>query len=130
INNWVGVNGKGAETEGLCQVVLDQVVPRLVIRRWQELQEGGRLTVGKVTLTKDAVECESFWGKRRSLPLADIRDFRSGAHATMSIWGPDPYVPFASVKVNECDFYVLTFLLNLLRQPPPEPEAAGRLTNG
>jgi hypothetical protein len=54
------------------------VVPRLVIRRWQELQEGGRLTVGKVTLTKDAVECESFWGKRRSLPLADIRDFRSG----------------------------------------------------
>jgi hypothetical protein len=124
-NAWVGVNGKGAETEALCQVVIDQVVPRLVIRRWQELQEGGALTVGNVTLTRDAVEQESFWGKRRSLPLAAIRDFRDGEGGVMAIWGPDQHEPFASVKASECDFYVFTFLLDLLRQPPAAPEEAG-----
>jgi hypothetical protein len=122
----VGVNGKGAETEGLCQVVLDQVVPRLVIRRWQELQAGGRLTVGNVTLTRDAVERESFWGKRHSLPLAAVRDFRAGEGGAMAIWGPDQYEPFASVKANECDFYVFTFLLNLLLRPPTPEEVTAQ----
>jgi hypothetical protein len=124
-NTWISVNGKGVETEGLCQVVLDQVVPRLVIRRWQELQAGGRLTVGNVTLTRDAVEYESFWGKRRNLPLAAVRDFRAAEGGAMAIWGPDQYEPFACVKSSECDFYVFTFLLGLLRQPPAALEEAG-----
>ncbi len=112
----VTIMGSGAKNEGFCTAVLDRVLPVVVAKRYQELAQGGSLSVGKVTLTRDSISY-----KTDKLPLDQVWSYQLQA-GRFYVWRHGQDKPFIDLNAGKKDVHVLMHLLKaLLHMPPGAP---------